>query len=121
MPTISQIIASFDAQKPNSVDTNIKIDWLSELDCQVNNEIISLNEETEFKGYNADTDMDCELLIPEAFKEAYIYWLMSKVDFFNAEYTRYNNDIIMFNNKYNDYKAFYISRNRPNTDNRIIV
>lgn len=115
MATIAEVIAEFDLLKPNSINADTKKKWLAELDYQVASEVIGQTEDEKFSGYNADTDESTELLICDAYKEAYIYWLMSKADFFNAEYTRYNNDIAMFNNKYLDFKAYYIGENKPMT------
>ena len=100
---ICEAIRQTDELKPNQYSDEQKIRWLSELDGKIVKELIdakSGEKSTVFEGYNEDTDTNTELLVPEPYSNLYVLWLMSKIDFFNAEYDRYNNSAMAFNEAY---------------------
>ena len=43
----------------------------------------------------------------------YIKWLESKIDYNNAEYGKYNNSSIAFNNAYSAFERYYNRQNMP--------
>jgi len=48
-------------------------------------------------------DGDTVLLIPDDFRQVYVYWMGAMIDFANMEMTRYANSMVMFNTAYADY------------------
>ena len=112
--TIIEAINRIDDLKPNSYTYLEKIGWLSKLDGTIKKNIIDTHEEGEditFTGYNEDTDADTELLVKAPYDEIYLYWLESRIDYYNGEMAKYNNSAAMFNNAYAEY-ANYINRNK---------
>lgn len=108
--TIIEAINKVDELKPNSYTQLDKIRWLSNLDGTIKAEIIDTHEDGEmviFDGYNSDTSTDTELLVKAPYDELYLYWLESRMDYYNAEYGRYNNTLSMFNAAYSAYESFY--------------
>lgn len=113
---IREAIEACDILKPNRFTYAEKVRWLNELDGMTKAEIIDTHEGTgpaDFSGYDENTDIDTKLLIPAPYSELYIYYLFSKIDFFNAEYTRYNNSMAMFNGLYSQYAAHYNRSHMP--------
>lgn len=107
---ICEAIRQTDELKPNQYSDEQKIRWLAELDGKIVKELIdakSGEKSTAFEGYNEDTDTNTELLVPEPYSNLYVLWLMSKIDFFNAEYDRYNNSAMAFNEAYEGYWGYY--------------
>ena len=45
-------------------------------------------------------DLGEALLLPPAYEEVYVLWLLSQVDFYNGEWGRYNNSAARFNQAY---------------------
>lgn len=122
--TIQQAIDAADRMRPNQYDQSDKVTWLNELDIMAKGEIVDTHEDSDsviFTGYNDDTDPDTVMLIPEPYSEAYLHYLFSKIDFNNAEYTRYNNDITMFNTLYSAFGDYYNRKHMPLQNNSIIV
>lgn len=121
--TIQEAIARIDSLKPNNYLQDEKIRWLSELDGIVYKEIIDTHEDktiNEFNGYNSETSVDTELLIPFPHNDIYIKWLESRIDYTNGEYGKFNNSITMFNSAYMQYSNFYNKHHLPkaNAENK---
>lgn len=61
-----------------------------------------------FEGYKWADDNDLQdgdtvLLIPDEFRQVYVFWMGAMIDYANQEMTRYTNSMIMFNTAYADY------------------
>ena len=113
---IIEAINMIDDLKHNTYSQVQKIGWLSRLDAMVKRMIIDTHEGGEnvsFTGYNADTDLYTELLVPEPFDEMYLRWLEAQIDYHNGEYKKYNNAIEMFNTAYNSYLNYYNRNHMP--------
>jgi hypothetical protein len=81
--TIMDAIFRLGELKPNSYSQSEKIKWLSTLDGIVKREIIDTHEGGEdiaFKGYNENTDLTTELLVPAPYDDIYLRWLEAQID-----------------------------------------
>ena len=102
--------------KRNTYDQQHKVEWLSRLDSMVMRHIIEAHEGGEgitFTGYNAETDPETVLLVPEPWDEVYLRWLEAQIDYHNGEYGRYNNAITAFNDVWEDYIKHYRQTHVP--------
>lgn len=117
--TISEAIAEIDSQKINAYEHEKKIKWLDRLDNRIYNEIILTHEyndgeeEVTFSGYNADTDMDTELLVGEHYAEMYVRWLEAQIDYNNMEYDAFNNCNSVFESIYSSFRNAYNQSHLP--------
>lgn len=114
--TISEAINRIDNVKPNSYSQSEKIKWLSTLDGIVKKEIIDVHEGyegVEFNGYTDDTVLTTELLIPAPYDEVYLFWLESKIDYWNGEIGKYNNSISMYNEAFSIFEKYYNREHMP--------
>ena len=114
--TIFEAINKIDTVKPNNYSDEEKVGWLSSLDLMIKSKIIDTHEgaDTEaFGGYTDDTDLSTNLLAPAPYDDMYIFWLESKIDYWNGETGKYNNSISMFNNAYAEYERFYNRTHMP--------
>jgi hypothetical protein len=113
---IIEAINKIDDLKHNTYSHGDKVGWLSRLDSMAKRLVIDTHEGGEdvtFTGYNAETDPDTELLIPEPFDEAYLRYLEAQIDYANGEYGKYNNSIEMFNASWNAYQNYYNRTHMP--------
>lgn len=113
---IIEAITMIDSVKPNTYTQAEKIAWLSTLDEMIKKEIIDTHEGGEavdFHGYGENTDINSSLLVPPPYDELYIFWMESKIDYWNGESAKYNNSITMFNNAYSTYQEYYNRMHRP--------
>lgn len=114
--TIIEAINSIDNLKHNTYTQTDKVKWLSRLDSMVMRLVIETHEGGEyvdFYGYDDETDIETELLIPEPFDEAYLRWMEAQIDYTNGEYDKYNNSMEMFNATWKDYQNYYNRTHMP--------
>lgn len=114
--TIMEAINHIDAVKPNGYSQVEKIKWLSTIDGMVKAEIIDTHEGGEnvtFEGYDANTPLTQELLIPHPHDDVYIKWLEAQIDYANGEYGKYNNSITMYNSAYSAFERYYNRTHMP--------
>lgn len=118
--TLMDAIYRIDTLKPNSYSQEEKIKWLSALDGTIKAEIIDIHEGGEdivFSGYNENTVLTTELLVPHPYDELYIRWLETQIDYANGEYGKYNNSITMYNKAYSAYENYYNRKHLPISKN----
>ena len=114
--TIIEMITDVDAMKPNGYEQIYKIQWLSQLDSRIKQDIIDTHEGGEgvsFSEYNAETPLDTKLLAQSPYDEVYRYWLEAQIDYANGEYTKYNNSMAMFNTAYSAFERYYNRTHMP--------
>ena len=114
--TIIELITDVDEMKPNGYEQIYKIQWLSQLDGRIKDEIIDTHEGGEgvsFSGYDASTPLNTELLVTQPYDDVYRYWLEAQIDYANGEYTKYNNSMSMFNEAYSAYSRYYNKTHMP--------
>lgn len=116
--TIIEAINRIDAINPNNYTQPEKVAWLSTLDGVIKKEIIDTHEGAEkvtFNGYTEETPLDTELLVPAPYDEVYLFWLQSKIDYWNGEMGKYNNSIAMYNTAYSNFEKAYNREHKPIT------
>ncbi len=114
--TIEEAIKSVNSLKPNNYTDSEKIKWLSSLDQIIKTEIIDRHEgweEITFDGYSDTTPTTTQLLAPAGYDDLYLYWLESRIDYYNAEYAKYNNSITAFNTAYSSLERYYNREHMP--------
>ena len=109
--TIQTAINRIDEMKSNMFSDAQKIAWLSEVDGYVWKEIILTHEGvapgTTFEGYDQDTEMDTELLVPAPYTPVYEHYLAAQMDLKNAEPAKYAQSMVLFNNAWQTYGDYY--------------
>lgn len=121
--TIIEAINQIDAKKPNTYEQQEKVRWLSTLDGHIKRIIIDTHEgaeDIEFTGYDDTTDVMSELLVPAPYDEIYLFYLESKIDYYNGEYNKYNNSVTMYNNAFSEYANYYNRSNMPKNNGRFL-
>ena len=114
--TLIEAITQIDSIKPNSYSQPDKIRWLSNLDWVVKTEIIDTHEGGEsvvFSGYNDNTPLETELLLPNSHSDVYMKWLEAQIDYANGEYGKYNNSTEAFNTLYAAFERYYNRTHMP--------
>ena len=99
--TIEKAIFLVDELKPNQIEKERKIEWLSRLDERLFEEVIRTHEPGPgplpvFAPYTQETDGDTELLAPAPYDELYRFYLEMHIDLANLEYDKYNNSAMLY-------------------------
>lgn len=113
---IVEAINKIDSLMHNTYNEQDKVAWLSELDSDVKQHIIDTHEGAEavtFTGYDDNTDLQTELLVPAPFDSVYLRWLEAQIHYHNGEYDRYNNAIILYNTAFDAFASYYNRTHRP--------
>jgi hypothetical protein len=114
--TIGEAIERIDSVKHNTYTNADKIRWLSDLDGTIKRLIIDTHEGFEdvpFEGYTDATELATELLVPAPFDLIYVRWLEAQIDYYNGEYGKYNNAVLMYNAEYEAYANDYNRTHKP--------
>lgn len=115
--TIIEAINKVDELKPNNYTQTEKIGWLNTLDKLVKRTVLDLYEDADeyaaFTGYSSETDPSTELLVPEPYDEMYIYWLESKIDYSNREYSSFNNSSTRYIDTMREFSNDYNRNHMP--------
>ena len=109
MATMNSTIEHIDRLKPNVYTDEDKYEWIS----RVNNMIATEVHQTEPVVYAIPDDADKELLVPAPYDDLYGLYVASMIDFYNREYGHYNNSTMMFSERLEAYKAWYIRQHNP--------
>ena len=114
---IQEALDLADQMKPNMLQRNVKLMFLTEIDRIIYQELVlkhehTAEEEKEPK-YDSDTDEGTELIMPSPYDMLYVYWLMSKIDLVNMEMEKYNNDRALFENKYGEGSDWWTRERMP--------
>ena len=120
--TIGEALAKFKTLHPSGIDDKILVDFLSELDGRVADEILE-SEDPAGMGlpYKPDQDRGKTLLAPFPYDSMYGTWLQTKTDFHNNEYDRFNNDMIQFNTEWTSYANNYLRKHSSTQANQMIA
>ena len=107
MATMNGVIEYTDRIRPNVFTDEDKYKWLNTLEGLVAREV----QQAEEPSYVLPQDADKELLIPHPYDDIYQLYLLAMIDLANREYDHYNNAVLVFTNRYEQYKAWYIRHN----------
>ena len=110
---VIEAITRIDTLKPNSYSQSKKIRWLSELDGMIANEIINTHEGEHVSVIYNDDSLETTMLVAAPYDDIYLKWLEAKIDYSNAEYTKYNNSSTAFNTAYGTYERYYNRTHKP--------
>ena len=66
-----------------------------------------------FTGYDENTDLQTELLVPTPYDDLYLRWMEAMIDFHNGEYGKYNNAVDMFTTSYEAFQNYYNRTHMP--------
>lgn len=104
MATMNSVIEYVDRVKPNAYGNDEKYRWINTLEGLVSREV--LNDDA--PEYNLPDDADTPLLVPVPYDDIYHLYVSAMIDFYNREYTEYNNTIMMFQERLEQYKVWYL-------------
>ena len=121
---IREAIEELRSLKPNQYSDEQLLRWLSALDGQIYEEVLKNAEDAPsppLLPYRLENDMDRELLAPFPHEGLYISYLGMQVDYYNGEYTRYNNGMVMFKLAYQMFADTWIRNHKPKQEAVIYV
>ena len=115
--TVGDAIRFVDTIKPNAFPDEAKILWLSQLEGKIAGEVF-LMAPAEIRKFDysqlAKTKAKAKvLLVDPPHDNLYTEWLKAQIDHENGEYSKYQNTMQMFNERYNEFVAWFAGTYRP--------
>lgn len=114
---IIELINIVDKVKPNPFTNDVKVAWINEVGIMITEQILSKYDDKEnfksYKKYDYRYDMERELKFADEFSDVYINYMMAKIDFYTAEYGRYNNSVALFETSFNELAKMVRRNNKP--------
>lgn len=107
--TVEKIMDSIKELKPSSFGAEFIMKTIEELDRKIFEEFLKErieNPENYDNRYPFENEKE-ELLLPEIYANVYISYVMAQMDFFQGDYDRYNNEMLMYNTKLIEYYNWY--------------
>lgn len=106
--TIREAIDRADQIRPNPFTDGEKERWIKQLEGMIWREVVLRHE-------GAPPMRPEGLIMPDEYGEAYVLWLLSKIDLANCEYERYNNSAAAFSAAYQSFTDAYNREHMPLT------
>lgn len=115
---VRELLAHIDQIRPNAYTDKEKIDMLNTIEGRVYTDIFQKAEgfEGEFVPFKEGQE-ERELAVPVPFTDLYTFFLMSRIDFLNGDSGRYNDTMVLLQNAWDEYAAYYRENNKPKQTN----
>lgn len=115
--TAAAIIEQYNNERPNSVDTNLKLSWLLKCEQSVVDTIIKRHKgapsDEELDEYLNTFDLSSDMLVPEPYDDLYIYFIDQRVALNQNDTRRYNAAATLFNTAFLTYQQKYNREHLP--------
>ena len=110
MAKMNEVVERVDAVKPNAYSDEDKYRWIAALDGMVSVQVMGQAVPVT---YVLPRDADKVLLVVTPFDDIYELYVSAMIDFHNREYNNYNNTVLLFTERLDAYKAWYIRNHDP--------
>lgn len=114
MASMNTVIEYVDSIKPNAYEDEVKYKWIAQVDGIVSTEVMDYEEPLT---YQIPEDADKELLIKAPFDDIYALYVSAMIDFHNREYNDYNNTALVYADRMDAFRAWYIRNHAPKSHN----
>ena len=101
---MNKIVEHVDRMNPNVFTDMDKYEWIKTVDGLVANEVM----QEEAPDYALPDDADTPLLVQGPYEDIYRLYVTAMIYLHNREYDHYNNAVMVFKERYEQYKARYI-------------
>jgi len=111
--TVYEAVSKAQEMRPSEVTVAQLVQWLAALDGQIWTEVVS-----QYDGHvpdtmpvygeqDADSEEETELMVEAPYDDMYVAYLIMRIDLYNADYERYNNEAVLFNEIWQRYVNWY--------------
>ena len=116
---LREILATIAQIRPHAYTDAEMITLVNTIEGRVYTDI--LMQSADFKGDEFDPfkegEEERELAVPVPFTDLYIYYLASRIDYFNGDVDRYNDSMVLYNDAWDAFAAHYRRNNKPKQTN----
>lgn len=119
---IIEVIERADSLYPNSYRTKEKTAWCDELGEMLKREYAKTYHGNVQDDYVKISDpINDETVVPPPYDAMYIDYILAKCCYYQRDYETYNQHIMLFDTRLDDFAKWYIERNMPvrETENKV--
>ena len=112
--TIRELLTRVDALSPNGYTDGEKIHMINQIEGRIYHEIINRTEGSArvFTPFR-EGEEEAELVAEEPYSDLYTEYIRAMLDYYNGDSARYNDGMVMFNTKWDEYAAYYRRTHKP--------
>ncbi|MGO5549143.1 hypothetical protein ACTQW9_07655 [Lachnospiraceae bacterium LCP19S3_B12] len=128
--TAQELIGAYDAERPNQIDTGVKLSWIQKVEWMILREtVLTHSNDPRFtprtkpgeeksapfdpERYFDTWDLESELLAPPPYEDVYTYYLDMRQALNAGETKRYNQMMSLYNNAMLTFQQYYNRTYRP--------
>lgn len=126
--TVVGIIDQYNLERPNSVEDNVKMEFLRKCEANIIENVILLYEplvgertQEEWEEHLDEFDYDTNLVLDEPFDDLYIYYLDQRIALNNNDTKRYNAASRLFDNMLLSFKQKYNREHFPTQTRKMLL
>ena len=109
MATMNEVVEYVDRMKINTYTDEDKYGWIKAVESMIFRDVLGVEPPDTV----VPDDADAELIAQTPYDDIYRLYVMAMIDFHNREFDNYNNMALMFGERLEQFKAWYIRENRP--------
>lgn len=113
MPSINNVIARVKELKPSPLRDEDMARYLMELDGRIYKELTAADHPEMTPPAAWPEDGDKQLLVQAPYDVLYDHYLTAMIEYWMREYGNYNNTVALFQQAYDEYRAWYRRTHRP--------
>lgn len=113
MPSVNKVIERVKRMKPNTLEDQDLARYLMELDGRIYKEITSADHPDVTPPAKWPEEGDKQLLVAEPYDNLYDHYLTAMIEYWMREYGNYNNTVALFQQAYDEFRAYYRRKHRP--------
>jgi hypothetical protein len=110
---IIDAVTNVDNLLPNAFDQEQKHKWLKNIEDKIYKEVVLTHENDTDILITDFEDDNSELIAPYPYDNLYISFILAKIFEYEHETVRYNNQMIIFNQEYQEFVNWYNRNNMP--------
>lgn len=111
---IRELFANIDQMRPNAFTDREKLYFLNTIEGRIYKEILQKAEgdDSVFQVFQ-EGEEERELIVPIPYTDIYLYYLAAMIDFYNGDSSRYNDTMVLYNQAWEDFAAYYRQTHKP--------
>lgn len=110
---VSEVLGQVNRIKPNALDDETLLIYLNRIEAMVQTEALKRSVD-EVETYKLPEDADREVILPTPYDQVYEMYIEAMIDLVHQDYGEYNNEMVIFNQAWNEMLSYYVHRERGN-------
>ena len=116
--TARELLTTIDQMRPNAFTDREKLQFLNTIEGRIYTEILNRADGNDLTFIPiTEGEEERELIVPIPYTDLYIYYMGAMIDFYNGDSGRYNDTVVLYNDAWENFAAYYRENNKPKQTN----